>query len=184
MAFENQSMFRPMLMAFRLHLVPHRHIILLVAIIAVLAIRPLIGDTGASTAVFSLSMIALLLVALYNINVDELVGERGHLLTQSERRRRIGWVLTAAAASDRIAVMFSHAKTLSLAGLICWFLSFLFVTLSELRSLLKQREVTGETISMAISFYLLMGLSWAILFYGYATTTSEMLGRSGRAEIW
>src|SRR5215470_7297350 len=139
MAFENQSMFQPMFMAFHLHVAPHRHSILLAALIAAFAIRALMGNADASTAVFSLSMIALLLVALYNINVDELVGERGRLLTQSHRRRRIGWVLAAAAASDRIVIIFSHNRALTLAGAICWFLFFLFVTLSELRSLLKQR---------------------------------------------
>jgi len=39
--------------------------------------------------VFSIAFMALTLVALYNINIDELVGERGRLLAQF-RRRRIG----------------------------------------------------------------------------------------------
>jgi hypothetical protein len=34
----------------------------------------MIGDTGASSAIFGLALVFLLLVALYNINVDELVG--------------------------------------------------------------------------------------------------------------
>jgi hypothetical protein len=40
----------------------------------------------------------------------------------------------------------------------------LYVTASELRSVLKQREVTGETICMAVSVYLLIGFSWALLY--------------------
>jgi hypothetical protein len=36
--------------------------------------------------------------------------------------------------------------------------------LVELRSVLEQRQVTSETISMAISVYLLMGLTWAMLY--------------------
>ena len=47
---------------------------------------------------------------------------------------------------------------------MCWLLFFLFVTTSEFRSVLKQREVTGETICMAISVYLLLGLTWAVLY--------------------
>jgi len=43
-------------------------------------------------------------------------------------------------------------------------LFFVYVTWSQLRSLLKQREVTGETISMSISIYLLLGLSWGLLY--------------------
>jgi hypothetical protein len=35
---------------------------------------------------------------------------------------------------------------------------------SELRSVLKQREVAGETICMAVSVYQLMGFTWAFLY--------------------
>ena len=49
-------------------------------------------------------------------------------------------------------------------GSICWLLFFLFVTLSQIRSVLQQREVTGETISMAVSIYLLLGLTWLFLY--------------------
>ena len=41
---------------------------------------------------------------------------------------------------------------------------FAYVTWSQFRSLLKQREVTGETISMSISVYLLLGLTWGLLY--------------------
>ena len=53
---------------------------------------------------------------------------------------------------------------LNLVGSICWLLFVLFVTLSELRSVLKQREITGETICMAVSVYLLLGFTWAFLY--------------------
>jgi Ion channel len=151
--------------ALRRHFAPHRHSALLVAIVAAFAVRPLIGDTGASTAVFSVALVLLLLVALYNINIDELVGERGRLLAQSRRRRILGWALASAAAAERLAIIFFvHNRTLDLAGSISWLLFVLFVTLSELRSVLKQREVTGETICMAISVYLLLGFTWAFLY--------------------
>ena len=81
------------------HFAPHRHSALLIAIIAAFAVRPLIGDTGASTALFGVALVLLLLVALYNINVDELVGERDRLLVQGRRRRIIGWVLASAGRS-------------------------------------------------------------------------------------
>jgi voltage-gated potassium channel len=143
---------------------PHRHSTLLVALVVAFAIRPLIGDTAAGSAVFSIALMLLLLVALYNINVDELVGERGRLLMQARRRLRLGWVLAAVAALERISVIFVHGNMFNLVGSICWLLFFLFITLSQLRSVLKQREVTGETICMAISIYLLLGLSWALLY--------------------
>ena len=51
----------------RQHVAPHRHSALLVAIVIAFAIRPLIGDTVPSTAAFSLALVVLLLMALYNI---------------------------------------------------------------------------------------------------------------------
>ena len=146
------------------HFAPHRHSALLIAIIAAFAVRPLIGDTGASAALFGVALVLLLLVALYNINVDELVGERARLLAQGRRRRIIGWVLASLAAAERIAMIFVYNRTLDLTGTTSWLLFILFVTLSQLRSVLKQREVTGETICMAISVYLLFGVTWGFLY--------------------
>jgi len=143
---------------------PHRHSALLAAIIAAFAVRPLIGDIGAGSLVFGVVMVLLLLVALYNINVDELVGERGRLLAQSRRRRILGWTLAIAAGAERVTIIFVQGPMLNLVGSICWLLFVSFVTLSELRSVLKQREVTGETICMAISVYLLLGLAWGFLY--------------------
>ena len=149
---------------FRSRVAPHRHSALLAAIIVAFAVRPLIGDTGASIALFSIAELLLLLVALYNINIDELVGERGRLLSQSRRRLRLGWGLAAAAAVGRVFTIFVHSSMLDLVGSISWLLFLLFVISSQLRSVLKQREVTGETISMAISIYLLSGFTWALLY--------------------
>ena len=143
---------------------PHRHSALLAAIIAAFAVRPLIGDIGAGSAIFGIALVVLLLVALYNINVDELVGERGRLLAQNRRRRILGWTLATAAAVERVCVIFVRTPMLMLVGSIFWLMFVLFVTLSELRSVLKQKEVTGETICMAVSVYLLLGFTWAFLY--------------------
>jgi len=150
--------------ALRRHLAPRRHSVLLAAIVAAFAVRPLIGDTGAGLGVFGVALVILLLLALYNINVDEMVGERGRLLAQSRRRRMLGWVLAAAAASERVSLIFVDSRMLYLTGSICWLLFAVFVTLSLLRSLLKQREVTSETICMAVSVYLFMAFDWALLY--------------------
>ena len=96
---------------------PHRHSALLAALVAAFAVRPLIGETGASNAVFGVVLVLLLLVALYNINVDELVGERGRLLTQSRHRRILGWALATAAAGQRMAIIFFlQSRMLDLVG--------------------------------------------------------------------
>jgi voltage-gated potassium channel len=76
----------------------------------------------------------------------------------------VGWALATAAALERIAIIFVRSRLLNLVGSIVWFLFILFVTLSELRSMLNQREVTGETICMAVSVYLLMGFTFAFLY--------------------
>lgn len=154
----------PLSTAIHRYFAPHRHSALLVAIIAAFAVRPLIGDTGAGFLLFSGALVLLLLVALYNINVDELVGERGVLLTQARHRRLLGWILAAAAGAERVATIFVYSATLEMAGTICWLLFVVYVTVSQLRSVLRQRAVTGETICMAVSVYLLMGFSWALLY--------------------
>lgn len=143
---------------------PHRHSALLLALIAAFGVRAVIGDTGAGYILFSIALVFLLLVALYNINIDELVGERGVLLTQARHRRLLGWILAAAAGTERIATLVSPGPTLDMIGTFCWLLFVAFVTASQLRSVLRQREVTGETICMAVSVYLLMGFCWALLY--------------------
>lgn len=146
------------------HLAPHRHSALLAAIIAAFAVRPLVGDSGAGSAIFGVALVLLLLLALYNINVDEMVGERGRLLAQSRRRRIFGWALATAAAVERVSMVFEHSWMLYLVGSICWLLFAVFVTLSELRSVLKQRAITSETICMAVSVYLFLAFTWAFLY--------------------
>jgi hypothetical protein len=49
-------------------------------------------------------------------------------------------------------------------GSVAWLLFIAYVTWSELLSVLKQKEVTGETIAMSVSVYLLMGLAWGLLY--------------------
>ena len=146
------------------HFAQRRHSALLAAIIAAYLVRPFIGETEAGDILVSAVMVFLLLVALYTINVEELVGERGRLLAQHRRRRILGWALAAAAAGSRIPVIFVQSWMLDLVALICWLLFILFVTVSELRSVLKQREVTGETICAAITVYLMLGYFWGFLY--------------------
>ncbi len=149
---------------FHLYFSPRRHTALLVAIIASFAARPLIGDVGLGPTIFSITILLVLLLALYNINVDELVGERGMLLAQARRRRLIGWVLAVTAAAERLTAIVVQNRMVNLAESIGWLLFFSFVTFSELRSVLKHRDITGETISMAISVYLLLAATWGFLY--------------------
>jgi hypothetical protein len=145
-------------------LLPRRHTGLLVALIATLTLRALIGNTGVAPFVFSMAMLSLLLVALYTVQVDELVGERDLLVRHRRRRSRIGWALAVPAAFERVLVIIAPNNWVYKLGTIFWWLVFAFVTLNQLRNLLKQKEVTGETISMAVSVYLLLGLTWGIFY--------------------
>lgn len=145
-------------------LVARRHSALLVAIIGLFAVRPFLGDTGAGATLFSLGIMLVLLVALLTIQVDDLVGDREALLAQRRRRIFVGWALAVPAIAERLWMLLSPNPRLELLGAFSWFLFFAYVTWSQLRSLLKTREVTGETISMSVSIYLLLGLTWGLLY--------------------
>jgi hypothetical protein len=133
-------------------------------IVAMFAVRPFLGDNGVTAIVFSLAMLLVLFVALLTIQVDELVGERETLLAQRRRVSVIGWALAVPAVAERLWFFFSPTPRLLLVGPLSWLLFFCYVTWALLRTLLKHREVTGETISMSISVYLLLGLSWGLLY--------------------
>jgi voltage-gated potassium channel len=150
--------------AFRRHFLPRRHTILLGAIVLALAVRPLIGDSGLAPVVFSLALLAMLMVALLTIQVDDLQGERERLLVQRKRRNVTGWGLAVVAVAERLLILFAPTPRLYILGASCWLLFLAFVTWSQLRSVLKQRAVTSETISNAVSVYLLMGLTWGLLY--------------------
>ncbi|HXJ80274.1 MAG TPA: hypothetical protein VMS64_16535, partial [Candidatus Methylomirabilis sp.] len=128
-----------------------RHTALLVAIVVAFAVRPLIGDTGDAPIVFSLALLALLLVALYAVNVDEFTGDPHTLLARRRRQSIVVWGLATLALVERIAAVVSPSRELFIVGSVGWLLCFAFITWSQLRSLLINREVTGETISLSIS---------------------------------
>lgn len=143
-----------------------RHTALLVAIIALFAVRPLIGEgVGDAPALFGIAFLILMFVALYNVNFDEAPAERKSRRAKN-RRLAIGWILGILAIVERLAMFAERGKnhSLELVATVSWMLFFAFIIWSQLRSVLRQRNVTGETISMSISTYLLMGLTWA-LFY-------------------
>jgi voltage-gated potassium channel len=169
MAGQNQSPFEPGLLRqlqaeIHARLAPYSHSALLAAIVAAFLVRPLVGDARAGVVLFSLAMLVLLLLSLYDIDVGELVGEREILLAQKRRRTIIGWSLGIPAIVQRLIVIFTPNRSIYLAGSIVWLLLLAFITWNELRAVLKQREVTREVISMAISTYLLFGLTFG-LFY-------------------
>lgn len=152
----------------RSRIVSRRHTALLVAIVGAIAVRPMIGDKGIGPGLFSIAMLMLMIVALYTVQVDELAGERDVVLAQRRRRSIVGWTLAVLAIAERLGTLFAPSPELYIIGSVSWMLFFGFVTWVELRSVLKQKEITSETISMSISVYLLFavtcGLLYAVIF--------------------
>jgi len=142
-----------------------RHTALLVSLVMLFAVRPLIEPTGAGPLAFSVAMLIVLLVALYNMEVEELVGEHEKLLKERRRRRIVGWTLALLAAAERLGVLVvGNENWYEGIGLASWFAFFAFITAGELRNMIRHRTVTRETISMSISVYLMLGITWSILY--------------------
>jgi hypothetical protein len=139
--------------------------VLLAAIVVLFGARALFGDAGIAPVIaFNVAMVSLLLVSLYTIQLDELAGERETLLAQRRRQSIIGWVLVVPAIAERLAALLIPSRPVFIGGAIFWLLFFSFITWSELRAVVKQREVTGETIALAISVYLFIGMTWGMLY--------------------
>ncbi len=151
--------------AFRRHVFPRRHTVLLVALVALFGVRALLGTAGIpSVVMFNLVLLILVLVSLYTVQVDELIGEREALLAQRRRRSIVGWVLIVPAFAGRLATIFMPSRPIDIGAAIFFLLFFSFITWSELRAAVKQREVTSETIAMAIMVYLLIGFTWSTFY--------------------
>lgn len=146
------------------YFLPHRHTALLVVIVAFLGVRPLIGNSAAATAAFSVVVMAVFVIALYTIEVDELFGDRERLIKQRKHRAIFGWGLAIIAIVFRLADIAAPNHRLATASSITLLLFFGFVALTELRAVLKQKTITRETISMSVSVYLLLGLTWGFFY--------------------
>lgn len=139
-----------------------RHSAVLAALVIAFAARPLIGDARGAEVAFSVAMVALMLVALYTLHVDDdLAAGRG-------RRRRVNAVasiLALVAIAERLLALLTPVEPSYALAAFTWLLFFAFVAWRQLRSVLDQRQVTGETISMSISIFLLLALVWALIYF-------------------
>ena len=110
-----------------------------------------------------MALLLLMVVALSTIQIAELEGDRRVLEASfAAPDRRLD--ARALAVAERVAAAAAPDPRLYLVGSISWLLLFGFVTWSLLLSVLRQRAVTSETISLAVSIYLLFGLTWGILY--------------------
>lgn len=122
---------------FRAFCFPRRHTALLVAIVVFISVQPLIGEVQVATSVFSIALVALLIVALYTIQVEELVGERHRLTAERRRRILVGWSLAGAAIVERVFAIFRPIHALYLTATVCYLLFFAFVAWQELRAVVR-----------------------------------------------
>jgi amino acid transporter len=145
-------------------LLPHRHTALLIAIVTLLGVRALVSDTGVGASIYSILVMFVLMVAVYTIQVDELLGDRELLVQQRRKRGFVGWALAIVGIVLRLSLFASPSHKLAMASSLSLLLFFGFVALTELRAVLRQKTVTRETISMSISVYLLFGLTWGFFY--------------------
>jgi hypothetical protein len=121
--------------------------------------RPLIGNVGFGLIVFSIAVMILMVLSLYTVQVDELTGEREALMARRRKQSKIVRLLAIPAIADRLAASLVSSPSLILAGSIFWLVFFAYITWNLLRAIIKQKEVTSETISMSVSVYLLMAVT-------------------------
>lgn len=69
----------PMQSSIGARLMPRRHTAMLSSIVALFAVRPLIGDGPVAEILYTLALMVLMIFALYAIQVAELVGEQAAL---------------------------------------------------------------------------------------------------------
>ncbi len=148
--------------AWRTLLATHRHSALLAALIFAFAVRPIVGDNAAASIIFSVTLLLFLAVAFFSLEVDELIGERAVLLARRRRQAIMSWVLGGLAVTERLLLLLAPGPAMRFASTLGWFLFFAFLTGAKLRDLLRQRRVTSETISLSISVYLLLGMTWGL----------------------
>ncbi|MBV8134811.1 MAG: two pore domain potassium channel family protein [Deltaproteobacteria bacterium] len=160
----SKSITRQMRASLRRYLMPRRHTAMLCALVAFVAVRPLIGDGSTATVVFSVAVVVLMILALYAIQVEELLGEDSALQTEHRRTAVTGATLALIAVAVRLAAAYSSSPAIALTWSLSWILFVGFITWNELHAVLRQKEVTRETISMAISVYLLLGVTWTMLY--------------------
>jgi len=146
------------------YFLPRRHSTFLVALVIAMVVRVMLGDAAIGIVAFNVALMVLMVVSLYTIDADELIGEREAVLAQRRRRSIIGWTLAIVAISGRLALSVAPTRRLSVIDSICMLLFLSFVTWDQLRSVVKQKEVTSETICMSISVYLLIAFTSGIVY--------------------
>lgn len=163
----------------------HRHTTFLALLGSTYLARPAFGDSPAAQLVFSSFVVIILMMALLTVEADA-IAEAGGDRRQTRRGwRRFAWLLAGIAMAERAESLLSPTRVLLLAGAISYLAFFTFVAASHFRTMLRAKHVTGETISMSISTYLLIALAWSMVFqlmYGFDPSSFDM-GTLGKDPV-
>lgn len=142
----------------------HRHTTFLVALAFTYLARPIFGDAARSELAFSVLLVVILLMALLTVEADA-IAEAGADRKRTRRGwRRAAWIFAGIVLGERVESLLSPTHALLTVGTISYFLFFTFVAASHFRTMLRAKHVTGETISMSISTYLLIALVWSMVY--------------------
>ncbi len=155
----------------------HRHSAFLALLGSTYLARPAFGESATAQLTFSVFVVLILLLALLTVEADA-IAEAGGDQHQTRRGwRRVAWLLAGVAIAERVESLLSPTRVLLLAGAISYLAFFAFVAASHFRTMLRAKHVTGETISMSISTYLLIALAWSMVFqlmYGFDPSSFDM----------
>lgn len=129
--------------------IPHRrHLLLLGALVLLVLLYPFEGYSSTSELLLRGLTTLVLLSAVYAVS-------------DTQRKLVFAAILVAPAIiAGWVGVITGNALAVSL-GYLFNFLFFGYVTVLILYAVVRSRVVTTETVSGAISVYLLMGLTWA-----------------------
>lgn len=160
----------------------HRHSAFLALLGTTYLARPFFGQSTAAQLAFSIFVVVILLMALLTVEADAIAEAGGDKRIVRRRWRHVAWVLAGIVIGERVESLLSPTRLLLTLGTISYLAFFAFVAASHFRTMLRSKHVTGETISMSVSTYLLIALTWAMAFQLMfdADPSSFDLGALGR----
>ena len=142
----------------------HRHTAFLAVLGATYLARPAFEDSSTVQLAFSLLLVGILMLALLTVEADATAEAGADRKVERRGWRRAAWLLAGIVIAERVESLVSPTRVLLTAGTISYLAFFLFVAASHFRTMLRAKRVTGETISMSISTYLLIALAWSMVF--------------------
>ncbi len=141
----------------------HPHTLMLTVIVTIFFARPALGIGPLSSAAFGVALLLLLLVELYSLQIEARQGSR---VERNLRRnlRRFGLCIGIPALIGRFASIVSDNEVLVTTDLVLWLTLTAFVTFTQILALVREKNITADTISLSVSVYLLIGLTWTFIY--------------------